>query len=400
MVDKEHEEKYALTDEEKKEYFIERYKSYYEREFGRIEGINTPDSETNSVGIGFTEEVKDTYNLMSYSKQVTYDIDSKELNNEVFNEYITITHIEDYGLIELADELDDLEVEDYLTDQSLGISLDDVTEAIILSTYTNDKKYINNLVINNHYNIEYNFGNILENKNEILKNINSELPEFFNKNNVKVNKNFIQDNEYKNLVNFQLSHYQSIEENTDLDGNYIIHFNPDIENGSSNIQIYSNYADLWEQNFKNEFIEDFNNFTISEIKKGIKSTNLLERLESKYQEFDFSKKENINNFKTQINEMMEKDYESFIKALVIIENPAITDSELDKSYSEYIKKDISLLNEHFTNNNISELEAYQREWLKEKGLNPEIVNFKFHIEESKLNEDYKELKKDEFELDR
>lgn len=64
--------------------------------------------------------------------------------------------------------------------------------------------------------------------------------------------------------------------------------------------------------------------------------------------------------------MMEKDYESFIKALVIIENPAITDSELDKSYSEYIKKDISLLNEHFTNNNISELEAYQREWLKEK----------------------------------
>lgn len=41
------------------------------------------------------------------------------------------------------------------------------------------KKYINNLVINNHYNIEYNFGNILENKNEILKNINSELPEFF-----------------------------------------------------------------------------------------------------------------------------------------------------------------------------------------------------------------------------
>lgn len=77
---------------------------------------------------------------MSYSKQVTYDIDSKELNNEVFNEYITITHIEDYGLIELADELDDLEVEDYLTDQSLGISLDDVTEAIILSTYTNDKK--------------------------------------------------------------------------------------------------------------------------------------------------------------------------------------------------------------------------------------------------------------------
>lgn len=52
------------------------------------------------------------------------------------------------------------------------------------------------------------------------------------------------------MVNFQLSHYQSIEENTDLDGNYIIHFNPDIENGSSNIQIYSNYADLWEQNFK------------------------------------------------------------------------------------------------------------------------------------------------------
>ena len=56
----------------------------------------------------------------------------------------------------------------------------------------------------------------------------------------------------------------------------------------------------------------------------------------------------LDIFKTQIQEMMDTDYGSFIKALISIETEESNKDELQAVYNSYMENDdITLLNEYF-----------------------------------------------------
>lgn len=90
--------------------------------------------------------------------------------------------------------------------------------------------------------------------------------------------NLIEEKEYKDLIDFQLSHYAKVNEfknGTDFEIEYI----SDIY--SPSFQKFSSYSELWETHFRNEFLNDFDNLTLSEIQSNaafINSPDLLERL--------------------------------------------------------------------------------------------------------------------------
>lgn len=98
---------------------------------------------------------------------------------------------------------------------------------------------------------------------------------------LEINKdvNFIHDHDYKHLVDFQLSHYERIDE-VNLGDSYNLIYNLDVET-NNNTKTYSNYKDLWEQNFRNDFINDLNNFALDELESNkdlAKVPDLLNKL--------------------------------------------------------------------------------------------------------------------------
>lgn len=92
------------------------------------------------------------------------------------------------------------------------------------------------------------------------------------------NESLIEEKEYKDLIDFQLSHYAKVNEviyGTDREIEYI----SDID--SPSVQKFSSYSELWSTHFRNELLNDIENLTLSEIKNNAafsKSPDLLERL--------------------------------------------------------------------------------------------------------------------------
>lgn len=92
------------------------------------------------------------------------------------------------------------------------------------------------------------------------------------------NDNIIEEKEYKNLIDFQLSHYAKVNETTNGTVHEIEYIS-DIE--APSLQKFSSYSELWSTHFRNDFLNDLDNLTISEIKSNAafnKSPDLLERL--------------------------------------------------------------------------------------------------------------------------
>ena len=93
----------------------------------------------------------------------------------------------------------------------------------------------------------------------------------------KLEKTLILDEtEFKNLIQFQLSHYELVEEFSSTE----IVYTPDIE--SANLkETYSSYQALWENQFENNLTNDLECFTLKKLQKDeflSKSPDLLNKL--------------------------------------------------------------------------------------------------------------------------
>ena len=120
-----------------------------------------------------------------------------------------------------------------------------------------------------------------------LKYINKDLPDFLIEKGIQADPTFIPDKEFEKLINYQLSHYEKVEEITDTTGDYRLIYTPDIDDISHSKKEYTNYKDLWEDNFKKRFIDDFSDFTLEEIQENLnleKTSDMLENLSRRHKE--------------------------------------------------------------------------------------------------------------------
>ena len=119
--------------------------------------------------------------------------------------------------------------------------------------------------------IRLNINNLPElqnNRNDVLKHIDSNTIAFFEENGVSLDKNYIHDRDYKYLINNQLSSYEKIS----LQGTNIF-----LESEDHEPIAYTNNKDLFEDNFKNGLIDDFENLAIEEIENSFPD-DLLQKL--------------------------------------------------------------------------------------------------------------------------
>ncbi|MGO3169145.1 zincin-like metallopeptidase domain-containing protein [Senegalia sp. (in: firmicutes)] len=237
---------------------------------------------SNLIPIAYTE-VEDMKNLLDYEKQVSYNLLKNEQINILENEYISIQSKENIPIDIFSNDLQNANFEDFVSDHSMNIDRDEITHLLQLTAYTEDKQFIEQYMVNNNIELNnLNLNDLLENKNHILKNIDEDTLSFFSEYNVSLSKEFLYDKDYKHLVDFQLSHYEKVDLIT-LADDYNLIYHSDIENDPKfqEGKEYSNYKDLWEQNFKDSFINDFDNFTLDELERNDNLSqvpNLLNRL--------------------------------------------------------------------------------------------------------------------------
>lgn len=112
---------------------------------------------------------------------------------------------------------------------------------------------------------------------EEVKNVSNDFMNDISDRFNKLEKTLILDEtEFKNLIQFQLSHYELVEEFSSTE----IVYTPDIE--SANLkETYSSYQALWENQFENNLTNDLECFTLKKLQKDeflSKSPDLLNKL--------------------------------------------------------------------------------------------------------------------------
>ena len=103
-----------------------------------------------------------------------------------------------------------------------------------------------------------------------------------------IENTFISENEYSKLSDTFSSHYENISEDKNSNITTVLYI-ADTDNQTT--KRYSSYEDLWEENFKDRFIEDFDNFMLNEL-EGMnvfeEYPQLMSKLQNHYPEIKFA----------------------------------------------------------------------------------------------------------------
>ena len=259
------------------------FKSFSDREYENQSSLEEIKEEMKAENFIFPiayTEVDDLTYTMIFEKQVSYNLKEQLQETSLSNEFISLTNKQ---LSSVEDYIEDLNIagfDDFISDENMGIDREEISNLVKLSAYTEDFSFISVYADKNDFEIDYiNQEEILKNKNSLLKNINSDTIEFFESFGVNISDNYIDDIDYKHLIDIQLYSYQSVEELSQNNKTNIIYRN-DIDN-NDDFEIYTSYKDLWENNFKNDFIEIFEDNTLDEINEVFNSKpKLLDKLYS------------------------------------------------------------------------------------------------------------------------
>ena len=240
---------------------FKKFSSYeYEQNNSVDEILDMIKEENYILPIAYTEQ-EDSLNTFHFEQQVSYDLKKEILINQVQGDFFSFTNNQDMPIKDMTDNLEGAGFDDFISQHNMGLDLDEITDVVKLATYQQSETAIENYVKeNNIISEKVILPNNSENLNHILKDVDDD---FFKTHNIDKPENFIQDIEYKSLVNYQVEHFESIKE-IPFDQTYKLEYNSDIDE-NKNTKSYSNYKDLWEENFKNDFINDFDNLTLEEI---------------------------------------------------------------------------------------------------------------------------------------
>lgn len=270
------------------EKLITAYNDFTSREYNNDFSIEEAkkiiiEEEDYKMPIAYTEE-DDNLSIISCDKQSTYDLKDKVLVNTLTTEYANVLSKENLSINEMAETLNETDFNYLVSSDNFGIDLEDLSNTIKISAYTNDDTFLKNFAKENNIEIDYDMEAISIDKNYLLSELDDNTISFFEEKGVALSNDFIHDYEYKHLTEFQLSHYEKVTEQSFPPFEKVV-YSPDIEN-EENTKTFSNYKDLWETEFKNSFKDDFNNFTIEELENNEILTranpNLINRLAKNY----------------------------------------------------------------------------------------------------------------------
>lgn len=250
----------------------------YENDFTEEETLKSMQEQDYIMPIAYTEDF-DSLDTIEYTKQVSYDLKNEEVINNLDSGFLSLETRQKISIQDISSDLLNADFDSFISDESMDIDRDQVTDMIKVAVYTESDKYIKDYATENNIEIKYlDLEDPIQNKNHILKDIDND---FFEQHNLYMPESFMYDKDFKQLVSYQLSHYESVEE-VEIGDTYKVLYNPDLTEDRK-LEAYSNYKDLWEQNFKSNFIEDFNNFTLDDIESNEelnKVPNLLNKLSS------------------------------------------------------------------------------------------------------------------------
>ncbi|MGX7197335.1 ArdC-like ssDNA-binding domain-containing protein [Enterococcus olivae] len=263
------------------EAFVSALNDFSEREFGTNQTsekiMHTIEKNGYHADLVYTEE-EDSTNTLQFSKQVSYDLKNKTQINSLSNEFITLEAVYPYGIEDCTSDLMNCRFDDFFdTTSSFKLSIDDVTNMIKLTALTEDTQYLDKFVAENKFDVVHlDLEHMYKIKNDLLKNLDTETIEFFQAFDVAIPDDFIFDHEFKNIISFQLSPYETYEEN----GYGEILYTKDTirQNGT---ETFTNYKDLWEKHFKDELGSDLDSSSLKELQQNrylAKSPTLLNRL--------------------------------------------------------------------------------------------------------------------------
>ena len=276
----------------------------YENVFTEEETLKTMQKQDYIMPIAYTEDF-DSLNTIEYTKQVSYDLKNEEVINNLDSGFLSLETRQKISIQDISSDLLNADFDSFISDESMDIDRDQVTDMIKVAVYTESDKYIKDYATENNIEIKYlDLEDPIQNKNHILKDIDND---FFEQHNLYMPESFMYDKDFKQLVSYQLSHYESVEE-VEIGDTYKILYNPDLTEDRK-LEVYSNYKDLWEQNFKSDFIEDFNNFTLDDIESNEelnKVPNLLNKLSSN----DKDIRNAVRSAKEYRNSIKEKDLDN------------------------------------------------------------------------------------------
>ena len=257
----------------------------YGNDFTEEETLKTMQEQDYIMPIAYTE-VFDSLDTIEYTKQVSYDLKNEEVINNLDSGFLSLETRQKISIQDISSDLLNADFDSFISDDSMDIDRDQITNLLKLIAYTGEITYLEDYIEKNNLElISIDKDLILKNKNYLLRNIDNETLDFFEKYNVKVDDNFMKDIDYKNLINFNISHYENLTE--DPITNEIIYI-PDIELKDNEMK-YPSYKDLWEEIFKNDFIEDLNSFTFEELLNNeelSKTENILDKLSSNYKDIE------------------------------------------------------------------------------------------------------------------
>ena len=253
------------------------------------------ENENYQMPIAYTEE-QDDLGIIEFDRQSTYDLENKETINTLTAYFTsgsaTITTKEELTISDMTEIIENNDFNHFVSYDNFGLTSEDFANAIKLTAYTNDDKYLHELVEevgkNRSVDIEFDKEEITLDKNYLLSELDDETIASFESKGVSISDDFINDFEYKHLTEFQLSHYEEVTEQNFPPFERVV-YKSDIENGSE-ATTFSNYKDLWEEEFRNSFINDLNNFTIEDLENNEFITkanpNLINRLAKNYDDVE------------------------------------------------------------------------------------------------------------------
>ena len=268
------------------------------------------ENENYQMPIAYTEE-QDDLGIIEFDRQSTYDLENKETINTLTAYFTsgsaTITTKEELTISDMTEIIENNDFNHFVSSDNFGLTSEDFANAIKLTAYTNDDKYLHELVEEvskiRNVDIEYDKEEITLDKNYLLSELDDETISLFEIEGVTISNDFIHDFEYKSLVNHQLKHFQEVKEQNFPPFEKVV-YKSDIENDDK-VKTYSNYKDLWEEEFRNSFTNELNNFPIEDLSRNEflaeTNPNLIERLGKNYDEIE-NKVKSVNRvMETKIN---------------------------------------------------------------------------------------------------
>ena len=292
--------------------FVAVFNDFSSNEFGH--DLTQEETKKNIIeednficSIAYTE-LFDYTETIEYEKQVSYDLVNELQINNLNSDYLFLEGKESITIEAYIEELSNGDFDGFISDESMKIDRDEISNLIKLTTYTENTSYIEEYAKENNLGVLHlDIGAALLNKNHILKNVDEDTLAFFKNFGVEISEDFIPDKDFKHLISFQLSHYEDVQE-INFEDSYKLIYNSDIET-DTDLKTYSNYKDLWEQNFKSDFIEDLNNFTLKDLEENeelSKVPNLLNKLGKNYKDINQS----LINAKQYNKSKKEKDLDN------------------------------------------------------------------------------------------